>query len=61
MSKTETMSVRLTPEIRHALEVVAKLEHRPMNNMIEFLIIERCRKMGIPVGESPIARLKKEK
>lgn len=47
MAKTEPMSIRLSPEIKRALKEIAKIDHRPMNNMIEYLIIEYCRKSGV--------------
>lgn len=43
-------SIRLSPEIKQALQVIANYEYRNPSNMIEFLIVERCRVMGIEIG-----------
>jgi hypothetical protein len=61
MSKTEPLSIRLAPELKLALQEVAKQEHRNMNNMIEFLIIERCRKMNIQLDLSTSNKTKEPK
>lgn len=39
MDKSETISIRISPEIKRALKEAAKREHRSLTNMIEKLII----------------------
>lgn len=54
-------SIRLSPEIKQALQEIADYEYRSPSNMIEFLIVERCRKMGIAVDVSKSKRTGKGK
>jgi hypothetical protein len=50
-SKTATLTLRIEPEIKHALQRAAELEHRSIANMVEVLIREHCRVKGIPTGD----------
>ncbi len=49
-SKTATLTLRIEPEIKQALQRAAELEHRSIANMIEVLIREHCRVKGIATG-----------
>ncbi len=46
-SKTATLTLRIEPEIKQALQRAAELEHRSIANMIEVLIREHCKVKGI--------------
>ena len=46
-SKTATLTLRIEPEIKEALQRAAELEHRSIANMVEVLIREHCRVKGI--------------
>jgi len=48
--KTDKLNIRLSPVLKDALRDVAEKEHRSISNMIETMILERCRKAGINVG-----------
>lgn len=50
-SKTATLTLRVEPEIKRALQRAAELEHRSIANMIEVLIREHCRVKGIVTGD----------
>jgi hypothetical protein len=46
-SKTATLTLRIEPEMKQALQRAAQLEHRSIANMVEVLIREHCRVKGI--------------
>lgn len=47
--KTETLNLRVSPELKTALRVAAGHERRSMANMIEFLILSYCRNNNLVV------------
>ena len=51
-SKTATLTLRIEPGIKQALQRAAELEHRSIANMVEVLIREHCRVKGITTGEA---------
>lgn len=51
-SKTATLTLRIEPEIKQALQRAAELEHRSIANMVEVLIREHCRVKGIDMGST---------
>ena len=51
-SKTATLTLRIEPEIKQALQRAAELEHRSIANMVEMLIREHCRVKGIATGDT---------
>ncbi|MBE0548354.1 MAG: DUF1778 domain-containing protein [Rubrivivax sp.] len=51
-SKTATLTLRIEPEIKKALQRAAELEHRSIANMVEVLIREHCRVKGIATATS---------
>lgn len=53
MKKKIPVSLRLTPELKAAAEEAARKENRSFTNLVETLLIERCRKHGIKVSDSP--------
>ncbi|EGJ12177.1 type II toxin -antitoxin system TacA 1-like antitoxin [Rubrivivax benzoatilyticus] len=51
-SKTATLTLRIEPEIKQALQRAAELEHRSIANMIEVLIRDHCKAKGIATDAS---------
>ncbi|MBQ0946329.1 DUF1778 domain-containing protein [Ideonella sp. 4Y16] len=51
-SKTATLTLRIGPEIKEALQRAAELEHRSIANMVEVMIREHCRVKGIATDAS---------
>ena len=45
--KTQQMSLRISPECRQLLEAAASHEHRTIANMIEYLVIDFCKRNRI--------------
>ncbi len=41
-TKTETLNVRLSSEMKEALKALAELERRSISNLIEVMIAERA-------------------
>jgi hypothetical protein len=52
MPKKIPVSIRITPELKAASEKVAKLENRSFTNLVETLLLERCKKHGIKWSDS---------
>lgn len=52
--KTATMTLRLDPKIKAAVEAAAEQEHRSITSFIEVLILNHCRAIGV----SPVQTLK---
>lgn len=46
--KTDTINLRMSPAIKDLLRAAAEREHRTLSNMLEVLILEHCRRYGIP-------------
>lgn len=49
-SKTATLTLRIEPEIKQALQRAAEREHRSIANMVEVLVLEHCKAKGIAAG-----------
>lgn len=54
-TKTAVMTLRVSPMIRAAAKRAADHEHRSVTNLVEVLIMDRCRALNIPV-EAKIAK-----
>ena len=48
--KTSTLTLRIEPKIKEALQRAAAMEHRSIANMVEVMIREHCRIKGIATG-----------
>lgn len=48
-TKTATLTLRVDPLVKAAAELAAKRDHRSVTNLVEVLIIERCKALSIPV------------
>ena len=54
-AKTATLTFRIEPELKEALRTAAEREHRSIANMVAVLIIDHCKRNGIPIAEIPAA------
>lgn len=55
LRKTEVLSIKTTPEIKHALRAIAAREHRSMANALETLVMDYFARNGLsfpPVAQS---------
>lgn len=46
-SKSVTVSMRVTPRFKRLLEVAAEREQRTQTNLLEWLLTEHCRQVGL--------------
>ena len=51
--KTETVSVRVEPRIKAALQTAAEREMRSVANMVEVMVVAYCRAQGYPLEGVP--------
>ena len=47
VTKTEVVSVRVTPDVKAALVAAAEQERRSLASMVEFMVLHYCRSHGI--------------
>lgn len=47
--KTETLNLRVTPELKELLRQASSRDHRTLSNMVEFLVREHCERNHIAV------------
>ena len=47
--KTETLNLRVTPELKDLLRLASTREHRTLSNMVEYLVREHCERNQIAV------------
>lgn len=45
--KTETLNLRVSPELKELVRLAAEHEHRTIANFIEVLIRDHCERVGI--------------
>jgi uncharacterized protein (DUF1778 family) len=45
--KTETLNLRISPELKELIKVAAKQQNRTLSNLIEVLVREHCARSGI--------------
>lgn len=50
-SKTATLNLRIDPNLKEAVRIAAKNDHRSIANMVEILIREHCARVGIAIPE----------
>ena len=54
--KTETLNLRVTPELKDLLRLASTREHRTLSNMVEFLVRDHCERHQVaspPVRPAP--------
>jgi hypothetical protein len=49
--KTETLNLRVSPELKELVRVAAGRDHRTIANFIEMLVREHCEREQIAVGQ----------
>lgn len=49
--KTQVVSVRVEPQIKHALQAAADKERRSLANMIEVMVVTYCQGNGVVVED----------
>lgn len=47
--KTDTLNLRVTPELKELIRLAAEGEHRTIANFVEVLVREYCNEHGIAV------------
>lgn len=52
-TKTEQLSLRMSPRAKALLRVAAAREHRSASNMVEHLVLDYCATNGISDDEQP--------
>lgn len=51
--KTATLTVRLDPKIKAAAEAAAEHDHRSLTSLLEVLIVNHCRALGLSLEHFP--------
>ncbi len=49
--KTETLNLRVSPELKELVRVAAARDHRTIANFIEVLVREHCDRLGIDLDQ----------
>ena len=49
--KTAALNIRIDPNLKEALRIAAKRDHRSVANMVELLVIKHCENEGISIPE----------
>lgn len=55
-TKTETLTVRISPTVKDGLRTVAEREHRSLANMIEMMVLDYCSRNGVRVKERGVGQ-----
>lgn len=45
--KSEAINLRMSPSTKELLRLVAEREHRTLSNMLEVLILEHAKRLGV--------------
>jgi hypothetical protein len=48
-AKSETLTLRTTPEIKELLRLAAEREHRSVASMVEILILQHAKQNKLPI------------
>ncbi len=51
--KRVSVSFRVTPEFKRCLELAAESEQRSQTNMLEWIVLDFCRRKGLVTPSSP--------
>lgn len=57
--RTEYLNLRIRPEVKEGLRALAAQDCRSIAGMIEKMVRERCRNVGIPIPEREVIPKKK--
>lgn len=52
--KTETMNLRVSPDLKELIRLAAERDHRSIANFIEVLVREHCDRQGVVAGQELI-------
>jgi hypothetical protein len=52
-AKNSTLTFRIEPALKEALQAASKADHRSVSNMVEVLIRDHCERRGIAIPERP--------
>lgn len=55
--KRVPISFRVTPEFKRCLVLAAAAEQRSQTNMLEWIVLDFCRRKGIPAAPAPESSL----
>jgi len=55
-TKTATVTFRIDPEVKEALQLIAEKEHRSLANMVEVMIRDYCSRSGITLDKKAQSR-----
>ena len=50
-AKTSTLTLRIDPEVKESLRLIAEQEHRSLANMVDVLIRDYCGRNGVTVPQ----------
>lgn len=60
--KTETLNLRVTPELKALLRLASTRKHSTLSNMVEFMVREHCERLQIAaqprhptIGRKPVS------
>jgi hypothetical protein len=48
-TKTAVMTLRVSPTVKAAAKRAAEHDHRSVTNLVEVLILDRCKALNIPI------------
>lgn len=51
--KTETLNLRVSPDLKNLIRIAAARDHRTIANFIEVLVREHCNRLGIDIHQEP--------
>lgn len=54
--KTETLNLRVTPEVKELVRLAAEKQHRTISNFVEVLVREHCERHRVAVDEKLLKR-----
>ena len=50
-TRTAVLNLRIDPELKEALRIAAVRDHRSVANLVEWLVREHCKRVGISIPE----------
>jgi hypothetical protein len=56
LTKTATLTLRVSPEVKDMLASAAEADRRSLANMLEVMVIEYCHRRGLAGGVEPIKK-----
>jgi uncharacterized protein (DUF1778 family) len=53
--KSETLNLRVTPELKELVRLAADKEHRTLSNFLEVLVLQYCAEHGVTVERKRVS------